>query len=144
MVGFWWTNRKGKERWANIKYERIPDFSFWSGKMGHTLSTCKEEVVLSEEKQRFPLYGPWLAGTKPKGGKFSSKVVSQSKPLMVNNNEGRTWKEIMKHAEESRAPNPANNDNWNQLRSTPSTHNQTVPHEAPTPTSTNIQPKNPI
>lgn len=24
-VGFWWTNSKGEDRWADVKYERLSD-----------------------------------------------------------------------------------------------------------------------
>lgn len=44
MVGFWWTNSQGTERWASIKYERLSDLCYECDTLGHTTQTCKEDV----------------------------------------------------------------------------------------------------
>lgn len=41
LAGFGWTNLEGKENWAPIKYERLSDFCYGCGKMGHTRQESK-------------------------------------------------------------------------------------------------------
>lgn len=33
-------------------------------KLGHTVNQCTNEVVMSEAKPYFPMYGPWLRGVR--------------------------------------------------------------------------------
>lgn len=66
MAGFWWKNSQGAEKWATIKYERLSDFCYGCGTLGHTTQTCKEEVARAEQNTIAPAYGPWLIGTTPK------------------------------------------------------------------------------
>lgn len=40
MVGFGWTNSQGVEQWALIKYERLSDFRYRCGKLGHATEAC--------------------------------------------------------------------------------------------------------
>lgn len=62
LVGLWRKNSEGKENWASIKYERLSDFFYGCGKLGHTTLGYKEEVQMSEEKSGHPLYGTLLNG----------------------------------------------------------------------------------
>lgn len=66
MLRFWWTNSQGKEKWASIKYERLSDFCYGCGILGHTTQSCKEDVKQSETNPIAPAYGPWLIGLRPK------------------------------------------------------------------------------
>lgn len=66
MVGFWWTNMMGQEKWATIKYEGLLDFCYGCGRLGHMSQYCEEEVTMFEQKTGFPLYGPWLQGSIPR------------------------------------------------------------------------------
>lgn len=88
-------------------------------------------------KARVLLYGSWLAGTRPRAGRSSSKVVGRSKLLMENNNKRRTWNEIMKHAKELRAS--PSDQQW-QLESIASPTNRLsltlASHHRRTPTPT--------
>lgn len=36
LAGFWWTNAEGTEKWASMKYERLSDFFYGCGFLGHT------------------------------------------------------------------------------------------------------------
>lgn len=58
MFGFWWTNSQGVEIWVSIKYERLSDFCYGCGTLGHTTQTYKEEVHMSEANTNHPAYGP--------------------------------------------------------------------------------------
>lgn len=43
--GFWWANDRGEEKWANIKYERLSDFCYGCGRLGHTTQGCNLDIV---------------------------------------------------------------------------------------------------
>lgn len=62
MPGFWWRNSKGKEQWANIKYERLSDYCYGCGKLEHTTQECREDVIRSEDKLGLPMYEPGISG----------------------------------------------------------------------------------
>lgn len=66
LVGFWWKNSVGEDKWATIKYERLSDYCYGFGYLGHTTEACMKEVVMSEENNEKSMYGPWLAGFRPK------------------------------------------------------------------------------
>lgn len=57
--GFWWTNERGREKWAQVKYERMSDVCFGCGRLGHNAQSCNLDIVTSEENYRLPMYGPW-------------------------------------------------------------------------------------
>lgn len=59
-------NSQGDESWVNIKYERLSDFCYECGKVGHTTQSCKEKVRMSETKMGHPMYSLWLVGSRPK------------------------------------------------------------------------------
>lgn len=56
LSGFWWTNVKGNDKWATIKFERLSDFCYGCGKLGHTSLTYNEEIAISENDQTTPMY----------------------------------------------------------------------------------------
>lgn len=60
LAEFWWTNAKGHERWATIKYERLSDFCYGCGSLEHTSRACNLDIVLSEVNNKLPMYGLWL------------------------------------------------------------------------------------
>lgn len=64
-AGFRWVNEQGQDKWDNIKYERLSDYCYDCGRLGHTYQTCVEDVVMSDIKHGFPLYGSWLLGVRP-------------------------------------------------------------------------------
>lgn len=95
--GFWWTNYRGVEKWAQIKYERMSDFCFGCDRLGHTAQNCNLEIVPSEVNGRLPMYGPWISC--PRQRKLSSwhkpgvEVVSSK---VKRDPARKTWQEMMK------------------------------------------------
>lgn len=66
VPGFWWMNTRGEDNCATIKYERISDFCYGCGRLGHTSQGYQDEIVLSEVNPRLPMYSPWINGTRPR------------------------------------------------------------------------------
>lgn len=67
LVDLWWMDTKGEDKWASIKYERLPYFCYGCGTLGQTSLNFNKEIVLSEENNRAPMYGPWLSRSRPSG-----------------------------------------------------------------------------
>lgn len=76
---------KAEESWSRATYEKLPDYCYSCGRIGHVLKDCNE-VELGEEDEL--QYGPWLRednftfgktkGTKGEGGKtMKTKVDKQ-------------------------------------------------------------------
>lgn len=63
-VGFWSTNDRGVERWAQIKYERLSTLCYGCGSLGHTTQACNREITLSKVKPSMPMYEPWMTCDK--------------------------------------------------------------------------------
>ena len=59
MVGFWDLRKEKGKVWAEIKYEKITDFYFRCGRIGHVVRYCEENGdldVVGERKRRFGLW----------------------------------------------------------------------------------------
>lgn len=95
--GFWWTNDRGVEKWAQIKFERLSDFCFGCGRLGHTAQNCNLEIVPSEVNGRLPMYGPLLSCPRQR------RITSWHKPEAEGDSsktkrdpDRKTWQEMMK------------------------------------------------
>lgn len=75
----------GKEVWCPIQYERLPDFCYCCGLLGHTLWECSSAPLsLSTSDQSFQ-YGEWLcASVLKRGSTTTSKThLVRSTDLMA-------------------------------------------------------------
>lgn len=117
LPGFWWRNSQGLEKWATIKYERLSDFCYECGILGHTTLACKEDIKQSETNSIAPAYGPWLVGIRPKQTTLKGRPMGESSHRTPGNTKGdkKTWFDVMKEAESAkksrkatRSTNPQN------------------------------------
>lgn len=76
---------KAEESWSGITYEKLPDFCYICGRLGHVLKNCSEEEDDSTDDSQ---YGPWMrednfTPNKPKGqaegGKNNQNSPDQNK-----------------------------------------------------------------
>lgn len=99
--GFWWTNSRGEDKWASIRYERLSDLCYDCGILGHTSPTCQAEIVVSEVNCKLPMYGPWINGVRPRklsGGQGLGG--GKAKPQMVQRDPARkSWRDMLSEAE---------------------------------------------
>ncbi|TXG69525.1 hypothetical protein EZV62_004460 [Acer yangbiense] len=66
---------------VGLKYERLPDFCFACGRIGHGIKECLDKVARQEALDGSPTkYGSWLKALIPKKGKsrLSSQVIGSS------------------------------------------------------------------
>ena len=67
---------EGDKYWVHFKYERLPTFCFFCGKMGHDLKHCN---ACLDKQSVTPQYGEWLrASGSSKGGNNGTKSFSFS------------------------------------------------------------------
>lgn len=94
--GIWWTNHAGLEKWTPIKYERLPDFCYGCGRIGHTGQHYNEEIAFSEHKQGMPSYRPWMLGIRPRTTAKAYQVGGGSKqPTITRDPSRETWRYVM-------------------------------------------------
>lgn len=104
MPGFWWTNESGQDKWATIRYERLSDFCFGCGSLGHSALVCNKEIVSSELYPGKPMYGPWTACDRQRkqGARYqiggSQRAETQKRELGR-----RSWKEMLQEFEKGGA-----------------------------------------
>lgn len=104
--GFWWTDKSGEEKWANVKYERLSDVCYGCGRIGHASANCREGVTMSETQPDAPRFGPWMTATRPRGHVRTFKIGGADNPLPAKRPSDRpSWKEVMQKA--SGLSNPA-------------------------------------
>lgn len=88
-----------------MKYERMFDLCYGCGRLGYTSQSCVNELIMSEFKPEFPLYGPWLSGVRPRVNTKWFTVGDRSSQIQRQGDSGRrTWRDVMIEARENEAP----------------------------------------
>ncbi|OMP01185.1 Zinc finger, CCHC-type [Corchorus olitorius] len=61
LVKGFWTDRFDRGRvWVDLKYERLGDFCYNCGKLGHTDKSCDKEIKSFEQAERDGRFGPGM------------------------------------------------------------------------------------
>lgn len=76
---------RAKESWVSVTYERLPDFCYKCGKLGHTYMDCDEEIPKEEEG----LYGDWMRSIQKIGGANVHKSHEFKPPQARGRGRGR-------------------------------------------------------
>lgn len=69
--------------WIKMRYERLPDFCFCFGIIGHVAKDCNHAFLgndLSNSTSRTHSYGPWLRFQPPPKGPIQWRNSSINKP----------------------------------------------------------------
>lgn len=64
VTGFWVPRKELPKVWVMLYYERLQDYCYNCGRIGHDQKECKHERVMSLIKDNAPRYGPGL-GVSP-------------------------------------------------------------------------------
>ena len=76
----------GDKYWVHFKYERLPKFCFFYGKIGHDMKHCN---VCLDRQNVTPQYGEWLrVNGSSKGGNNGSKSFSFNSHSIGSDNQG--------------------------------------------------------
>ncbi|QHO43955.1 uncharacterized protein DS421_5g167110 [Arachis hypogaea] len=59
-TGFWFKRDDRSHSWAEFKYEKLYDYCYKCGRIGHDKRGCEEELVKSPVNPEIPRYGPEL------------------------------------------------------------------------------------
>lgn len=76
--GFWWTDDEGGDQWAKIGYERLTDYCFGCGCIGHNAQACHREIAMAEDDRSKPMYGPWISRSRQRN-LFTSQQIGGNK-----------------------------------------------------------------
>ncbi|KAI9116883.1 hypothetical protein K1719_012249 [Acacia pycnantha] len=57
--GFWLPNPDGSRVWISVRYEKLQNFCYNCGKIGHDHRICKVERLMSVVDGKEPRFGPW-------------------------------------------------------------------------------------
>lgn len=96
------TGNSGEVIWVDARYERLPDFCFDCGRVGHTSRECLETSILVKGDSGPSQYGPWLRASFVRKGNVQ---ISENRRV---ESEGRTETAMTAVAGESGAQNLEN------------------------------------
>lgn len=96
LVGGFWVPRENKEKvWAEVKYEKIADFCFGCGRLGHMVRFCENKGEMGEEIEGRRRYGLWMKAAPIKGreeGRWKREKDKDTKKMGRRNGRKRDRK----------------------------------------------------
>ncbi|XVE49771.1 hypothetical protein DITRI_Ditri01bG0108300 [Diplodiscus trichospermus] len=60
ITGFWVPKEEERKVWAKLKYEKIADFCFNHGRLGHVMKNYGEELLDNKGEIGKMRYGLWI------------------------------------------------------------------------------------
>ncbi|KAI9102190.1 hypothetical protein K1719_023700 [Acacia pycnantha] len=58
--GFWMDKPDGEKAWISIRYEKLQNYCYNCGKIGHDNRSCRSEQLMSMFDPKEPRFGAWL------------------------------------------------------------------------------------
>ncbi|RYQ90697.1 hypothetical protein Ahy_B09g096725 isoform A [Arachis hypogaea] len=95
-TGFWFKKFDGSHAWASLKYEKLYDYCYKCGMIGHDRRTCVEEMAMSIVNPNMSKYGPEL--TTP--GLKSIDVEARKARIRRQKEDQNNWMEELWEARE--------------------------------------------
>ncbi|KAI9111843.1 hypothetical protein K1719_017533 [Acacia pycnantha] len=89
--GFWLPKPDGRNVWISMRYEKLQNFFYTCGKIGHDNRDCNFEKLMSGSNPNEPRFGAWLATNE--GENDSSEEVEDLFSIKPSNPEPKTRRE---------------------------------------------------
>ncbi|KAK4278524.1 hypothetical protein QN277_016360 [Acacia crassicarpa] len=91
--GFWLPRPDGRKIWISVRYEKLQNFYYNCGKLGHDNRICSSTRLMSSLNPSEPRFGAWLATTECRGW---------DETMVVIGSEGAEIKHVSRKKEEAR------------------------------------------
>ncbi|CAB4267060.1 unnamed protein product [Prunus armeniaca] len=122
-VGFWLPRPEGLDTWAKLKYEKLSNFCFDCGRLGHTKNGCKFNMDKNEDGES-AAFGDWM---KARAVHERRNQVSLNVPIGVRRragqicvmNSGTRAARVAQRSGENEIVAGNNNGSWHTDQSTP-------------------------
>lgn len=86
----------GVKRWASVKYERLTDFCFSCGCLGHTDRTCNQLMIMAEDNRNQQCYGPWNQTERPWRRETTWAEVGKGQGGSSSGGNRQNWRETVR------------------------------------------------
>lgn len=82
-----------------MRYERVSDFCYRCGFLGHNSQACNREIKESEENPGKPMYGAWITCMRHRNLKSRSRIGGEASSSNPPRDPSRkSWKDMMRGA----------------------------------------------
>ncbi|KAJ1376997.1 Zinc finger, CCHC-type [Sesbania bispinosa] len=106
--GFWIPRKDLPRTWIFIKYERLQDFCYNCGVIGHDYRKCKEEKAMAIHVPNRPRYGPSLSVPQAKAmATIVLENINRARKLRKENDDDVAGKDVTQRQESEVSTNEA-------------------------------------
>lgn len=122
-AGFWLPRPEGPDTWAELKYEKLSDFCFDCGRLGHTKNGCKFNMDKNEDDES-AAFGDWMKAcvVHERRNQVSLNVprgVRRRAGQICVMNSGTRAARVVQRSGETEIVAGNNNGSWHTDQSTP-------------------------
>ncbi|KAI9075907.1 hypothetical protein K1719_042108 [Acacia pycnantha] len=75
--GFWMDRPEGKKAWITIRYEKLQNFCYYCGRIGHDNRLCKSEQLMSMFDSTLPRFGAWLTTNVCRNREVITEIIQE-------------------------------------------------------------------